>query len=88
MSEYSPFNQLKKLDMFAARLPSFNMKGKEAVSTSIGGILSIIIYMMTFVFSLVKIQDLFLRKNPIILSNTDLNAFGNEKKFSTGTDGF
>ena len=35
-----------------------------------------------------KIQHLFLRKNPAITTFTDPNAFGPEQTFSTGVDGF
>ena len=71
MAENLPVNQLKKMDIFATRLPSFNMNGEEEVRTAAGGILSLAIYTLTFVFSLMKIQDLFLRKNPDITIFTD-----------------
>ena len=74
--------------MFATRLPSFNINGKEEIRTSLGGLLSLVIYTMTFLYSLMKIQHLFLRKNPAITTFTDPNAFGPEERFSTGIDGF
>ena len=46
---------VKKLDIFGAPTPGFNLKGKEVITTSCGSLVSIIIYSLTFAFSLLKL---------------------------------
>ena len=85
---FTPLETLKKVDMFAAKLPMFNIEGKQAVSTSIGGLLSLIILSVTFMFAIMKIQDLLMRKNPNITTFVDPNAFTQADTFNTGEEGF
>ena len=58
---------LKRLDLFGAPLPTFNVKGDTEVRTPTGGCLSLIISLLTFAFSLVKLQDLITHKNPTLI---------------------
>ena len=76
------------MDMFAAKLPSFSLNGQQEVKTATGGFLSLVLYVLVFLFAIMKIQHLFSKKNPAITTFTDPNAFGQEEKFNTGIDGF
>ena len=55
---------LKSVDMFGAPIPNFNMRGRAEVKTSRGACISIVIFTLTLLFGLLKLQHLFLRKNP------------------------
>ena len=65
-------NRLKKIDFFAAQVPSFNIGGKNKVQTWFGSCASIIILFMTLTFGLLKLEKLYHRKNPQITTNTEL----------------
>ena len=46
---------LVNLDMFGARVPSFNLRKQETVNTSFGAVTSITITLLTFMFALLKV---------------------------------
>ena len=48
------FDFLKNLDIFSEPVPTFNISGKTSVQTWVGTWTSIIIFMMTFAFGLLK----------------------------------
>ena len=77
---------LLDLDMFGAQIPTFNMKGREKVTTSCGACASIIILTMTFAYGLVKLQHLDERKNPAI--STLVSPLEDDYRFNTGSDDF
>ena len=77
---------VKKLDFFGAPIPSFNLQGQTEVTTSIGVCLSIIISTLTLAFSLIKIQHLATRKNPILTVNETPQEPG--KIYDTGQSDF
>ena len=56
MTEY--LNFLKQMDMYAAPLPTFNLRGKTSVKSIPGGLLSLLIYIMTGVFASMKFVQL------------------------------
>ena len=45
---------LLQADQFPANLPGFNSRGKPAISTYFGGIVTIIFYYLFFIFAVVK----------------------------------
>ena len=47
-----------------------------------------LIFTVTLLFALSKLQKLFLKSHPIIHEFVDKNAFGPEEKVNTGSDGF
>ena len=56
--------KIKEIDFFGAPAPSFNIGGKAVVQTWAGSICSILILGMTFMFALLKLEHLAIRKNP------------------------
>ena len=58
---------LLTLDMFAEPIPQFNLKGKDAMRTYFGGLLSLLAYYLTFMFALNKFRHLITRHNPQIV---------------------
>ena len=60
--------RMQSFDMFAKPIPSFNLRGREAVSTRIGAFCSIIIAVVVFYYALLKSIKLYQRSNPTIAS--------------------
>ena len=77
---------LKNADMFGAPIPNFNLRGRAEVKTSCGACISIVIFMLTFLFGVLKLQHLLTRKNPLITQNTIPLEAG--ERFDTGSDDF
>ena len=64
------------MDMFAAQVPNFNIRGRKKVKTSAGVCASIFIIVLTLLFGLLKLQHLVMRNNPSIVTNTSSLEFG------------
>ena len=60
---------LKSVDMFGAPVPNFNMRGRAEVKTSCGACISMVIFILTLLFGMLKLQHLVVRKNPSIVTN-------------------
>ena len=77
---------LKSLDMFGAPVPNLNIRGRGEVKTVCGACTSLVIFALTLLFGIIKMEHLALRKNPIITTNTSpLEA---DERFDTGSDDF
>ena len=79
---------LRKVDIFGAPLPSFNLNGAEAVKTNIGGCISLLIITITLLFGLRKIQEMLMRRNPEIMQFVLENAYDVSDKFNTREENF
>ena len=62
--------------MLGAEVPTFNIGGQDRVRTYTGGLFSVGILAATFFFAMHKLQVMFLRKSPEIVSFTDESAIG------------
>ena len=69
---------LLSLDMLGAEAPKFNIGGKDSVRTYTGGLVSLLILSATFLFAMLKLQVMFLRKRPDVVSFTDENAISSD----------
>ena len=58
---------LKKVDLYGRDIPSFSMQGETRVSTSMGGIMTLIIVYVTFLYATLKFQHLVERNNPQVV---------------------
>lgn len=72
---------LHKLDMFAEPMPSFNLEGKQKVRTYPGGLLSLFIFYLTFMFSVIKLSHLLSRHNPIVNTYLERDVFDETFEF-------
>ena len=72
--------------MFGTEVPTFNMKGQTKVKTACGACVSILIFITTLAFALVKMDHLVKHKNPNVTTNVSPLEAGT--KFSTASDGF
>ena len=68
------------MDLFSEPVPTFNIAGKTSVQTRLGIFCSLLIFILTFAFSLLKLQHLIERKNPDLTTNTE-PLEGGEKFF-------
>ena len=67
---------LKNVDIFGASLPSFTLNGRSAVSrTSVGGVLSLVVLYIIFLFSCTKFIHLVKRNNPTVNTYMRKDAF-------------
>ena len=63
------------MDLFATPLPTFNLRGQEAVPTLCGSILSIIIMYISFIFAALKFMQLLARHNPGVFEHVVYDYF-------------
>ena len=68
--------------MFAAGVPSFNIRGQDSVKTTIGTCISMIIIFLTSGFALLKLQHMLLKKRPDVVQFTEEGAFDESTKYS------
>ena len=57
---------LKNIDQYGQEIPSFNLKGEARVNTLFGGIITILILSLTFIYAVLKGIALIERTNPTI----------------------
>ena len=56
----------KRMDSFGEHLPSFNLRGKDSVNSVLGGIFSLALGLIIFMYGLLKFLHLIDRHNPNI----------------------
>ena len=76
------FAFVEKVDLFREALPQFNLKGKSSVGTIAGGLISIGMLYVTFLFGCTKLLYLVEQKNPTVNTYPIIDAFANEDRFS------
>ena len=67
--------------MFALRVPAFTIAGQSRFETYTGGLVSLAVVIVTFLFAILKLQHLINHKNPLVNTIIDKNAVSNEEKF-------
>ena len=72
--------------MFGALVPSFNIGGKQYVKTVAGTCASLSILTLVLIFGLIKLENLLLRKNPFLNTNTETLDDG--VSYSTSSEDF
>ena len=77
---------LIEADSFPAPLPLFNSKGQEAIKTYFGGLVSLIINYLFFLFAVVKFQQLVTRHNPQIVEYLETFGFDGTDEYNPGED--
>lgn len=88
---------LEKFDFFPRALPTFNIKGRDAVPSSIGGLLSLVLTMILSIYGIAKLNTLINRSAPIVANYTDQGAVSEYERlnlldagltFAFGIEGF
>ena len=62
-------NKFLDLDIFAVEVPSFTLEGRTQVRTATGAMCSILVFILTFAFALLKLEHMLIHKNPTIMTN-------------------
>ena len=63
-------------------MPVFNIEGSSTLNTNTGGVLTVLILTITFVFSIVKFSHLISRQNPTVNTYMDREVFSPEDHFN------
>ena len=58
---FMPFYLLERVDLFKINLPGFNLRGKHKVSSVYGGLLTIMILIVSLLYSGIKLEMLLYR---------------------------
>ena len=66
---------LLTLDQFGAPLPGFNVHGEDSVRTYCGGLVSLLIMLLAFLFATLKLQHLLSKHNPSVNNFVERDAF-------------
>ena len=61
---------LRSIDRYGQNIPAFNIKGVSVIKTSIGGIMTGIVFISTLIYFFAKLEVLIDRSDPIINQNT------------------
>ena len=75
---------LIEADMFPAQIPQFNIKGKDTIRTYCGGLISLIINYLFFLFAMIKFQQLVTRHNPQIVEYEETNGLDASDEYNLG----
>lgn len=59
-------NVMRHLDSFGKDIPTFNLRGKSRINTVCGGVVTVMILILVFIYSSIKAVDFFERRNPAI----------------------
>ena len=60
----------RKLDRFGQPIPAFNMKGKDKVNTSVGGVMTLTIITLTLGYFVIKFQEILEGSDKTVNYNT------------------
>lgn len=79
---------MRRMDMFLTPLPNFNLNGRQALRTPVGGAVTSVIFYTIIMYAALKLTHLLDRHNPNINSYTNRNAFEYSDEFEMGSQGF
>ena len=71
-------NNLYKLDLFGAKVPSFNLNGKSHVGTPIGLVGSFLLIFIVLAFASIRFIHLVTYKNPLVTNTSEVDKHQNE----------
>ena len=65
---------LRNMDQFAHESPRFRVGGREKFPTTLGGVVTVFMFSILSIYSLIKLEHLLSRSNPNISSFTEPQA--------------
>ena len=68
-----------KIDRFGQTIPAFNLKGKDKVTTTFGGITTAAIIVLTLSYFVIRFEELVAGTDPTINYNVVQSYYGAEK---------
>ena len=88
MSKLIELDFLKKVDIFDAAMPTFNLNGEKSVRTVCGGVITIVILCITFLFSSTKFEQMLRRQNPTVNNYLRKDEFAGDERLSLTESNF
>ena len=82
----TPKNVLRKVDGFGKPIPAFNLGGNTKFQTVPGGILTLVILMVTLSYSFNKFVDMSAGKNPNITQSSVPDYYGQSDQLNLAND--
>ena len=73
-------NILDTIDLFKLELPNYNLRGRQAVSSVAGGIVTVAIFTLMMLYANIKFFHFLTRYNPNISSHLQTNYFSSEDR--------
>ena len=74
-SKWHMGNVLHYLDSFGSPMPTFNLKGKDKVTSIAGGLLTAFILTLTLAYAIQKLFAIYEKSDPNININTDAKYY-------------
>ena len=82
----TPKNLLRKVDMLGKPIPAFNLGGNTKFQTVPGGILTLVILMVTLWYGYDKFMDVVAGANPIIATSSVPDYYGSNDYLNLAND--
>ena len=79
---------IRGLDSFAKEVPAFNIHGEPRVKTLVGGLMTMLIAIITFSYAASKMIDLAQKKDPFITESIDKDFFDASKGLNLNQGNF
>lgn len=77
---------LLTLDMYKTPLPSFNLDGSTHIRTHCGGLVSLVIILVLFMFSVLKFDHLLSKQNPQVNVYVERDVYDESDEWNAGED--
>ena len=68
-------NYVRNLDIFGKDVPAFNINGEAEVKTLLGGILTCIVFVLTFSYATSTMIDLTMKKDVVITQSVESDFY-------------
>ena len=79
---------LQRIDQFGRPLPTFNIKGSTSVPSVTGGVITLLLCILWFTYGVIKLQQLYMRDNPQVISFIEQNYYDNYEVFNANEHNF
>ena len=83
---FSMLPSLKRFDLFGMAPPNLNIRGETVVKTYPGAVFTFLVVILTFLFGLIKLENMATGKNPNLTTNK--SQLEPEETFNTNSDDF
>ena len=78
----------KRMDIFGVDIPTFNIKGETKVMTVSGGLLSLLVGVVFFIYGSLKLSHLLDKYNPSISEIKEFNFYDSSERLVLDDFGF
>ena len=79
---------LKRVDLFGAQIPGFNLKGETQILTKTGGCLSVLLVLVWAIYGIIKFSEMVGKQNPFISETNEPNFYDYKTHINLNDIGF